>query len=80
VSQRVDRLAQYLSAKVPVHIVHGEGDTRFAVLMDLVMIGDFTSLYLAELNGVDPSSARFISHTVKEGLAPPKYRRRSLGS
>jgi glucose/mannose-6-phosphate isomerase len=72
VSQRIDRLAHYLSGKVPVHSVRGEGETPFAVLMDLAMIGDFTSLYLAELNGVDPSSAQFISHTVKEGLAPPK--------
>jgi glucose/mannose-6-phosphate isomerase len=72
VSQRIDRLAQYLSGKVPVHSVRGEGETPFAVLMDLAMIGDFTSLHLAELNGVDPSSAQFISHTVKEGLAPPK--------
>jgi glucose/mannose-6-phosphate isomerase len=72
VSQRMDRLAQYLSGKVPVHTVRGEGDTELAVLMDLAMIGDFTSLHLAELNGVDASSAQFISHTVKEGLAPPK--------
>ena len=72
VSQRIDRLAHYLSGKVPVHSVRGEGETPFAVLMDLAMIGDFTSLHLAELNGVDPSSAQFISHTVKEGLAPPK--------
>jgi hypothetical protein len=72
VSQRIDRLAHYLSGKVPVHSVRGEGETPFAVLMDLAMIGDFTSLHLAELNGVDPSSAQFISYTVKEGLAPPK--------
>jgi glucose/mannose-6-phosphate isomerase len=72
VSQRIDRLAHYLKGKVPVHSVRGEGETPFAVLMDLAMIGDFTSLHLAELNGVDPSSAQFISHTVKEGLAPPK--------
>jgi glucose/mannose-6-phosphate isomerase len=72
VSQRMDRLAQYLNGKVPVHSVRGEGDTELAVLMDLALIGDFTSLHLAELNGVDASSAQFISHTVKEGLAPPK--------
>jgi glucose/mannose-6-phosphate isomerase len=72
VSQRMDRLAHYLNGKVPVHSVRGEGETPFAVLMDLSMIGDFTSLHLAALNGVDPSSAPFISHTVKEGLAPPK--------
>lgn len=72
VGQRIDRLAHYLNGKVPVHSVRGEGETPFAVLMDLAMVGDFTSLHLAELNGVDPSSAQFISHTVKEGLAPPK--------
>jgi glucose/mannose-6-phosphate isomerase len=68
VSQRMDRLAQYLSGKVPVHSVRGEGETPFAVLMDLAMVGDYTSLYLAELNGVDASSAQFISHIVKDGL------------
>ena len=72
VSQRIDRLAHYLSGKVPVHSVRGEGDTALAVLMDLAMIGDFTSLHLAQLNGIETSSAQFISHTVKEGLAPPK--------
>ena len=72
VSLRIDRLADYLSGKVAVHSVRGEGDTRFAVLMDLIMIGDFTSLHLAALSGVDPNSARFISDTVKEGLGPPK--------
>jgi glucose/mannose-6-phosphate isomerase len=72
VSQRIDRLAHYLEGKVPVHSVQGEGDTPFAALMDLTMIGDVTSLHLAAKNGVDPRSAPFISHTVKEGLAPPR--------
>jgi glucose/mannose-6-phosphate isomerase len=72
VGQRMDRLAAYLQGKVPVHSVRGEGDTPFAALMDLAMIADFTSLHLAVKNGVDPLTAPFISHTVKEGLAPPK--------
>jgi glucose/mannose-6-phosphate isomerase len=72
VGQRMDRLAAYLQGKVPVHSVRGEGDTPFAALMDLAMIADFTSLDLAVRNGVDPRSTRFISHTVKKGLAPPK--------
>jgi glucose/mannose-6-phosphate isomerase len=80
VSQRIDRLALYLASKVPVHSVDGQGDTPFAVLMDLVMIGDVTSLHLAELNGVDPSSVQFISHTVKEGLTPPKRGEQTVGS
>lgn len=55
--------------------MHGEGDTRFAVQMDRVMIGDFTSLHLAELNGIDPSAVSSISDTVKEGLKAPKLRK-----
>jgi hypothetical protein len=47
--------------------------------MDLAMIGDFTSLHLAELNGVDPSSVQFISHTVKEGMTSPKLRKQTTG-
>ena len=80
VSRRIDLLAEYLSGKIQVHSVRGEGDTRLAVLMDLVMIGDFTSLHLAAQNGVDPSSIQFISHTVKAGLAPPKRWKRPVRS
>ena len=80
VSQRIERLAQYLTRKVPVHSVHGEGNTPFAVLMDLMMIGDFASLHLAELNGVDPYTIPFISQNVKEGLVPPKRWKQSGGS
>jgi glucose/mannose-6-phosphate isomerase len=80
VSLRIDRLAAHLVGKIAVHAVHGEGDSPFAVLMDLIMIGDFTSLCLAELNGIDPNSARFISETVKEGLAPPADAERRIGS
>jgi glucose/mannose-6-phosphate isomerase len=80
VSRRIDLLAQYLSGKIPVHSVHGEGDSRLAVLMDLVMIGDFTSLHLAAHNGVDPCTTPFIAQTVKEGLAPPERWKESAGS
>jgi len=71
VGRRMDLLAQYLRGKVPVHTVRGEGDSRLANLMDLMMIGDFTSLHLAVKNGVEPGDVRFISQTVKEGLVPP---------
>jgi glucose/mannose-6-phosphate isomerase len=75
VGKRMDLLAQYLDRKIPVHSVRGEGDTPLAVLMDLAMIGDFTSLHLAIRNGVDPCAVSFISKTVKEGLAPPPHRK-----
>jgi glucose/mannose-6-phosphate isomerase len=72
VGQRMDLLVHYLDGKIPVHSVRGEGNTRFAALMDLVMIGDFTSLHLAVKNGVDPGAVPFISQTVKKGLTPPE--------
>jgi glucose/mannose-6-phosphate isomerase len=72
VSQRMDRLADYLQGKVPVHSVHGEGGTPFAVLMDLMMIGDVTSFHLADLNGIEPGPVPFIAETVKAGLTPPR--------
>ncbi|HUT49644.1 MAG TPA: SIS domain-containing protein [Alphaproteobacteria bacterium] len=80
VSQRIHLLVEYLHGKIPVHSVRGEGDTPLAVLMDLVMIGDVTSLHLAALNGVDPRALLFISHTVKEGLEPPKGLKSTIGS
>jgi glucose/mannose-6-phosphate isomerase len=81
VSKRMDLLTQYLDGKIPVHLVRGEGANPFAVLMDLAMIGDFTSLHLALRNGVDPCAVPFISETVKDGLAPPPLpRRKTLGS
>jgi glucose/mannose-6-phosphate isomerase len=79
VSQRMARLSDYLDGKIPVHSVRGEGGSPFAVLMDLAMIADFTSLHLAVKNGVNPGSAPFISHTVKEGLAVPKPLSKTTG-
>lgn len=71
VGKRMDLLAEYLAGKIPVHQVKGEGGTPFAALMDLIMLGDFTSLHLAEKNGADPSDVTFIAQTVKQGLKPP---------
>jgi glucose/mannose-6-phosphate isomerase len=77
VGRGIDLFANYLANKVPVHSVRGEGDTPLASLMDLVMIGDFVSLHLAELNGVDPGDVPFIAQTVKEGMAPPPEKPRA---
>jgi glucose/mannose-6-phosphate isomerase len=75
VARDMDMLADYLRGKVPVQAVRADGDGRLAILMDLIMIGDFVSLRMAELNGVDPSSMPFISETLKEGLVPPTLSR-----
>ncbi|HET7226138.1 MAG TPA: bifunctional phosphoglucose/phosphomannose isomerase [Candidatus Eisenbacteria bacterium] len=42
-------------AGAQVHEVHSEGGSRIARMASLVQLGDWTSLYLALLNGVDPT-------------------------
>lgn len=41
--------------------VHSEGHSRMARLMTAVMLGDFTSVYLAYLYGIDPTPVERIS-------------------
>jgi glucose/mannose-6-phosphate isomerase len=47
--------------------VVGEGSTSMQALLSLVMLGDFTSTYLAILRGVDPMPVRVLSR-LKERL------------
>jgi glucose/mannose-6-phosphate isomerase len=76
VARNIDRLAQYLDGKLPVDTVCATGDGPLAALMELVMIGDFVSLHLAEINKVDPMATAFVSDTLKEGMLPPELPRR----
>ncbi|MCX7911435.1 MAG: bifunctional phosphoglucose/phosphomannose isomerase, partial [Dehalococcoidales bacterium] len=55
-------------AGVAHELVDGEGKGALAQMMSLVMMGDFTSYYLAMLYGVDPSPLKVISY-LKERLA-----------
>ncbi len=48
--------------------VWSRGESRLAKMLSLVCIGDFTSVYLALLRGVDPTPVRTIS-LVKEKIA-----------
>jgi glucose/mannose-6-phosphate isomerase len=55
VSRRLDLLDDLLDEVVgAVHGVAAEGDGMLAQLLDLVLIGDFTSLHAAAEQGVDP--------------------------
>jgi len=49
------------------HEVYAEGDGRLAKILSLLFLGDFLSIYLAILRGVDPSPVRSIEK-VKKGL------------
>ena len=55
-------------AGVACEYVDAEGQSALAQMMSLVMVGDFTSYYLAILYGVDPTPVKSISY-LKEQLA-----------
>jgi len=55
-------------AGVAYEFVDGEGKSALSQMMSLVMMGDFTSYYLAILYGVDPSPVEVINY-LKDQLA-----------
>jgi glucose/mannose-6-phosphate isomerase len=52
-------LAEVVSS---IQTVHAEGEGQLAQLLDLVMIGDFTSLHLAANEGLDPGPIPALDH------------------
>jgi len=46
--------------------VWSRGESELARLLSLIYIGDFTSAYLALLNGVDPTPVRVIDRLKQE--------------
>ena len=56
--------------------VRAEGDGELAQLLDLVIVGDFTSVYMALDAGVDPGPIPAIDH-IKHALATSAGERRS---
>lgn len=62
VRARVDITSKKLLAgKAPVHAIEAEGRSSLAQLLWAVYLGDWVSLYLAALNGVDPGSIESIN-------------------
>jgi len=73
--ERVNMTKQKLiGPKAPVHVIEAKGRSPLAQLMWTVYLGDFTSLYLAFLNGVDPASIDSINilKAHLEGLHRPR--------
>jgi glucose/mannose-6-phosphate isomerase len=56
VKQRIELTAEIVAAAgSPVERVQSRGETRTERVLSLVLMGDLLSLYLAVLNGVDPT-------------------------
>ena len=56
VRARVEITRGMIAPKARIHLIEAEGQSPLAQLMGTVYLGDFTSLYLAFLNGVDPAA------------------------
>jgi glucose/mannose-6-phosphate isomerase len=68
VKRRIELTAELVGeAGSPVERLVTRGATRVERLLSLVLLGDLTSLYLAVLNGVDPTPVARIEH-LKERL------------
>ena len=56
VRRRIEVTAELIEAAgAPVHRVEATGETPFERVMSLVLLGDLTSVYLASLDGIDPT-------------------------
>jgi glucose/mannose-6-phosphate isomerase len=71
VAGQMDRYTIHMRGKARLEQVHAEGDAPLSALMELVMLGDLTSLAVASLRGVDASAIPFISKTLKESIVAP---------
>lgn len=67
VQKRFDVADRLLSGKRPAAIrVEAKGDTPLEQLLYLLILGDFTSVYLAILNGVNPTPVDLVEKFKKE--------------
>ncbi len=67
VLKRFELSAKLLSGKRPEpHVVQAEGQTHLQQLLWTVLMGDFTSLYLGLLNGLNPAPVELVEKFKKE--------------
>ncbi len=66
--KRAQVTEQLVGKTAAFHVVGAKGDTLLAKMLSLALYGDFVSLYLAALNGIDPENIDAIN-TLKSELA-----------
>jgi glucose/mannose-6-phosphate isomerase len=67
IRQRIETTKQIIAPKVSkVLEIQAEGRHRLARMLTAMYIGDFASLYLAVLRGVDPAPTKTIAHLKQE--------------
>ncbi|MBM3697886.1 MAG: bifunctional phosphoglucose/phosphomannose isomerase, partial [Actinobacteria bacterium] len=79
VERRIALTREIIRSKVTdVLTIEGEGDTPLGRVIDLVLLGDYVSLYAACLRRVDPNPVDSIG-ILKEGLATTGNQRLAAG-
>ena len=69
ISAIVEAVKEIIAESSPrVTELYGEGETRLAKMLSLIYLCDYTSFYLAILNGVDPTPVSSIA-ALKRKLA-----------
>jgi glucose/mannose-6-phosphate isomerase len=66
VQKRFDVTNKLLSNRFAPIEVHAEGETKLEQMLWTLILGDFTSAYLAFLNGIDPTPVDLIEKLKKE--------------
>lgn len=62
VTHRFNLTNKLLSGRQPhPHIIHGEGSSPLEQTLHAMLLGDFVSMYIALLNGVDPSELSLVA-------------------
>jgi len=57
---------ELIGERAEVHEAHALGDSILEKMLSLVLYGDFVSIYLAALNGVDPENIDWLNHLKAE--------------
>jgi len=61
ITKRMELTAKLLSGRRPAPmIVHAEGDSLLEQLLYTMVLGDFVSIYMALLNGINPTPVELI--------------------
>jgi glucose/mannose-6-phosphate isomerase len=72
VKRRFELTAGIVAGKAgALHEIWSEGDSLLARVLSMISLGDYVSLYMAYLNGVDPTPVEVIDY-LKKSLGAPK--------
>jgi glucose/mannose-6-phosphate isomerase len=61
ITKRIELTKEFIAGKAPVEEIFAWGKSRLAKMFSLIYLGDLTSVYLAVLQGIDPTPVKVIN-------------------